>query len=75
MTKLRLGPLLDDKAAKITVELNSRTMRDLTDYAAAHAEQNGMSTPLPIEKLIGPMLDRFMASDRGFKRLRLQQKK
>jgi hypothetical protein len=73
MTKLRSGPLLDDKAAKITLELNTRTMRDLNDYAAAHAEQNTLSTPLPIERLIGPMLDRFMASDRAFKRLRRQQ--
>jgi hypothetical protein len=73
VTKLRLGPLLDDKAAKLTLELNARTMRDLNDYAFAHAEQNALSKPLPIERLIGPMLDQFMGSDRAFKRLRRQQ--
>jgi hypothetical protein len=72
MTKLRLGPLLDDKPVKITLELNADTVRDLKDYAAVHAKQNGLSTPLSIERLIGPMLERFMASDRGFSRLRRQ---
>lgn len=72
MTKLRLGPLLDEKPVKLTLELNASTVRDLKDYAAAHAKQSGQSTPLAIERLIGPMLDRFMASDRGFKRLRHQ---
>lgn len=74
MTKLRLGPLLDDKPVKVALELNADTVRDLKDYAAAHAKQSGMSTPLPFEKLIGPMLDGFMASDRAFKRLRQQPK-
>ena len=72
MTQLRLGAVLEDKPAKITIELQAATLRDLKDYADLHAKQMGLPTPLAIEKLIGPMLEQFMATDRGFKRLRRQ---
>ncbi|MGN6376899.1 MAG: DUF2274 domain-containing protein [Sphingomonas sp.] len=72
MTQLRLGAVLDDKPAKVAVELSAATLRDLKDYAEVHARQTGVATPLAIEKLIGPMLEQFMASDRAFRRLRRQ---
>ncbi len=34
MTKLKLGPLADDKPVKVTVELPAQLHRDLTAYAA-----------------------------------------
>lgn len=69
MTKLKLGPLVDDRPVKLTVELPAATHRDLVAYAAALATESG-GQPAPPEKLVAPMLERFMASDRGFSRRR-----
>ncbi|WP_116970599.1 DUF2274 domain-containing protein [Blastomonas sp. UPD001] len=67
MTKLKLGPLTDDRPVKLTVELPAAVHRDLIAYAAALAVETG-SEPVMPEKLIAPMLARFMAGDRGFVR-------
>ena len=69
MTKLKLGPLADDKPVKLTVELPATVHRDLVAYAAALAAETGGDLVAP-EKLVAPMLARFMASDRGFVRRR-----
>lgn len=68
MRKLRLGPILEDKPVKLTLELSGELVRTLSAYAEAHARATGLAAPLPPERLIPPMLDRFMATDRGFKR-------
>lgn len=68
MTRLRLGPIPDDKPVKLHIELPGELMRMLVDYAAAHAGQEGLAKPLTPERLIPPMLERFMVSDRGFSR-------
>lgn len=70
MTKLRLGRIEDDKPVKITVEVPGVVHRDLVRYAEAHARENGLTQPLPPERLIPPMLERFMAGDRAFARKR-----
>lgn len=70
MSKLKLGPIDDDKPVKITVELPASVHRDLLAYAKAHAAATGLSQALPAQRLIAPMLERFMASDRGFTRNR-----
>lgn len=67
MTRLKLGPLADDRPIKLTVELPASVHRDLSAYAAALAAENG-GEPVAPEKLVPPMLARFMASDRGFVR-------
>ena len=67
MTKLKLGPLPDDRPVKLTVELPATVHRDLAAYAAALAAETGGDAVTP-EKLVAPMLSRFMASDRGFVR-------
>ena len=69
MTKLKLGPLADDRPVKLTVELPAAVHRDLTAYAAALAAEIGGDAIAP-EKLVSPMLAKFMASDRGFSRRR-----
>jgi hypothetical protein len=69
MTKLKLGPLPDDRPVKLTVELPAIVHRDLVAYAAALAAETGGEVVSP-EKLISPMLTKFMASDRGFSRRR-----
>jgi hypothetical protein len=70
MSLLRLGPIVEEKPVKTTVELTGKLARDLADYAAAHAKENGLSEALPIERLIPPMLERFIATDRGFAKAR-----
>ena len=69
MTKLKLGPLADDKPVKLTVELPAAVHRDLAAYAGALARESGRPIEEPA-KLIAPMLARFMATDRAFARLR-----
>lgn len=69
MTKLKLGPLADDKPVRLTVELPAAVHRDLLAYAEALARENGQNVPDPA-KLVAPMLQRFMASDRAFSRTR-----
>lgn len=71
MTKLKLGPLADDRPVKLSVELPAAVHRDLAAYAAALAAETG-SAPVAPEKLIAPMLTRFMETDRAFRRHRAQ---
>lgn len=68
MGTLKLGPIEDDRPVKLTVEIPAATYRDLVAYAQAHAAQHGQAQARSPEKLIAPMLERFMASDRGFAR-------
>ena len=66
MTKLRLSALLDDKPVKLTVELPAAVHRDLVAYAEILAQTSGQAMPPDPGKLIAPMLQRFMATDKGF---------
>ncbi|WP_100181147.1 DUF2274 domain-containing protein [Bradyrhizobium nitroreducens] len=68
MPKLKIGALPDDKPVKINVEIPAAVHRDLVAYAEALAGESGQQ--IDPAKLIGPMLGRFMATDRGFSRLR-----
>ncbi|MFG1379327.1 DUF2274 domain-containing protein [Xanthobacter autotrophicus] len=65
MTKLKLGPLEDDKPVKITLELPAGLHRDLATYAQILARETGQPVGEP-SRLIVPMLERFIATDRGF---------
>ena len=71
MTKLKLGPLPDDKPVKVTVELPATLNRDLIAYAEVLARQSGQPVADPA-KLIVPMLERFVATDRGFAKAKRQ---
>ena len=66
MVKLKLGTLVDEKPVKLTIELPGALFRALGDYAKAHAREHELPEPLPPERLIAPMLERFMAGDRTF---------
>ncbi|WP_184772340.1 DUF2274 domain-containing protein [Aminobacter carboxidus] len=61
-TKLKLGPIADDKPFRITVELPAPLHRDLTEYGRLLAEGGA---PVEPATLIVPMLERFVATDRG----------
>ena len=69
MTKLKLGPIADDKPVKVAVELPPTLHRDLVDYAEVLARETGQPVADPV-KLIVPMLERFIATDRGFVKAR-----
>ena len=69
MAKLKLGPLPDDKPVKVTVELPAPLHRDLIAYAEVLARETGQTVADPM-KLIVPMLERFIATDRAFVKLR-----
>ncbi|WP_084175136.1 DUF2274 domain-containing protein [Afifella pfennigii] len=72
MTKLKLGAIPDDKPVKLTVELPADVHRDLAAYAEALARETGQN--LEPAKLIAPMLACFMATDRGFAKLRKERR-
>lgn len=69
MATLKLTSIPDDKPVKLTIELSAALYRDLTAYAEAIGRQSGQAGPEPA-KLIAPMIQRFMATDRGFAKVR-----
>lgn len=69
MAKLKLGAIEDDKPVKVTHELPASIHRDLVAYADILAQETGQPIGDPA-KLIAPMLARFMAADRNFRRAR-----
>ncbi|WP_282128873.1 DUF2274 domain-containing protein [Roseobacter litoralis] len=71
MTKLKLDALPDDKPVRLTVELPAPVHRDLVAYAKVLERQTSQTIKDPA-KLIAPMLERLMATDRGFAKLRRQ---
>ncbi|WP_283179937.1 DUF2274 domain-containing protein [Gemmobacter sp. 24YEA27] len=68
MTKLKLGRLSDDKPVKLTVELPADLHRSLVDYGRLLADPG--APPVDPVRLIVPMLERFIATDRGFAKAR-----
>ena len=69
MTKLKLGPIPDDKPVKLTVDLPAELHRDLTAYGELLGREAGRG-PIEARKLVVPMLKRFIATDRGFAKAR-----
>ena len=69
MMKLKLGPLEDDKPVKLTIELPAAVHRDLVAYAELLGRNTGQPVSNP-EKLILPMIQLFMATDRAFAKAR-----
>ncbi len=68
MTKLKLGALSDDKPVKMTVEVDASVRSNLAAYAELLAAQTNQQ--VDPAKLVGPMLARFMATDRAFLKAR-----
>ncbi|MET3579902.1 hypothetical protein ABID19_002933 [Mesorhizobium robiniae] len=69
MAKLKLGAIADDKPVKISIELPATLHRDLIAYAEILGRETGQSVSEPT-RLIVPMIERFMATDRGFAKAR-----
>lgn len=72
MTRLKLADLADEKPVKLTVEMSARLHRELLAYAAALNGGESKDAPPP-ERLIPPMIERFIATDRSFAKLRRTQ--
>ncbi len=68
MTKLKLSAVQEEKPVKLSVTLPAGLHRDLIAYAQILAHESGQK--VEPAKLIAPMLERFIASDRGFKKAR-----
>ncbi len=69
MTKLKLGPLADDKPVKLSIELPASVHRDLVAYAEVLGRTTDQVVSDPA-KLVVPMIERFMATDRAFAKAR-----
>lgn len=69
MTRLKLADLADEKPVRLTVEVSARLHRDLVAYAAALNGGDAKGAPTP-ERLISPMIERFIATDRSFAKTR-----
>ena len=67
-SKLRLGPLPNQEATKVTIALSAALREELEDYARVHAQTFGQT--VDVSSLVPHMLAAFMARDRGFQRLR-----
>ena len=61
--------LIDDKPIKVMVEMPAALHRDLRAYAEALGREQGEVIADPM-RLIVPMLERFIATDRGFAKAR-----
>jgi hypothetical protein len=69
MSKLKLATIEDDKPVKFTIELPAAVHRNLVAYAEAIGRESGQPAPDPA-KIVAPMIERFMATDRAFGRAR-----
>jgi hypothetical protein len=69
MARLKLGAIEDDKPVKLTVEVSAALHRDLVAYGEVLGREAGQVAVEPA-RLIGPMISRFMATDRAFSKLR-----
>jgi hypothetical protein len=67
MTKLKLGAVSNDKPVKVSIELPAAVYWDLIAYAEVLGREAGQPVGEPA-KLIVPMIERFMATDRAFAR-------
>ena len=69
MTRLKLADLADGKPVRLTIELSARLHRDLAAYALAINGGDAKGAPT-VERLVPPMLERFIATDRAFAKVR-----
>jgi hypothetical protein len=67
MPALKLATIEDDKPVRVTLDLPAKLHRDLAAYGRI---LGGEAAPVEPMKLIAPMLERFMASDRAFAKAR-----
>jgi hypothetical protein len=65
-TKLKLGPIPDDKPVRLTITLSAELAALLRNYADAVGSRS--SKPVTVERVVPYMLERFIKTDRAFMR-------
>lgn len=70
VSKLKIGAIEDDKPVTMTIKLPAAIHRDLKVYAEVLKQEGGHT--IDLNSLVAPMLARFMATDRAFRRARRQ---
>ncbi len=68
MTSLKLGRIEEERPVKLMVELPAVVHRDLVRYGEMLARETDAQVAIEPQRLIAPMLAKFMATDRGFKK-------
>ena len=68
VSKLKIGAIEDDKPVTMTIKLPAAVHRDLKAYAEVLKREGGHT--IDLNSLVAPMLARFMATDRTFRRAR-----
>ena len=68
MMKLKLGPIPDDKPVRLTIILSAELDALLRAYAEAVG--SGNTKAVTVERIVPPMLERFIRTDRVFMRTR-----
>jgi hypothetical protein len=71
MPKLKLGHVETDKAVRVSIKLPPTVYRNLLAYAEALAAATQQEALKP-DKIIPAMVEQFMATDRGFAKVRNQ---
>lgn len=66
MTKLKLGPILDERPVKLTIEITAALNRKLEAYGEDLASDTGASEPIPPIRLAPAMLGDYVDSDPAF---------
>lgn len=69
MTRLKLSDITDEKPVRLTVEIPARLHQELLVYAKVLNNDEEKGAP-SVERLIPPMIARFIAADRSFARMR-----
>jgi hypothetical protein len=69
VTRLKLEDLTDEKPVRLTVEMSARLHRELLAYATALNGGDAKGAPTP-ERLIPPMIERFISTDRSYAKTR-----
>ena len=69
MTRLKLEDLADEKPVRLTIEVSARLHRELLAYAIALNGGDTKGAPTP-ERLIAPMIERFITTDRSYAKAR-----
>ncbi len=69
MNKLKLGPVIEDKPVRVSIEIAAPFYRELVAYGSILAKETGQ-TKIDPTKLIVPMIEKFIKSDKIFKKLK-----
>lgn len=69
MTRLTLADIADERPVRLSIEIPARLHRQLVEYGIVLNGGGAEGAPVPA-MLVPPMLERFIASDRDFAKLR-----